>query len=220
MTNAVADSFRSIMKPFEDLAGAATSAKETINGYIEQGKKWCDTLDRTVEQLTKDHLPKKYQKIVMQIIRAVPEILMCFAAFSGVGVFPAALFWAARVVYASMPIIKNILDGQFSIKALWVAGQETLSNLVEARKKFYPAIAICAVVQVVASSVFAFTTLNAIYTLRAVLYTAIAEATFAVLQREGEVEGAVAASSDPIASTTTDTTDTTAAAAGSPAQTE
>lgn len=167
-----------------------------LYGEVNDTVRW---LDHDIEVLVEEHLPKSTHQVAMSVIRSAPEIFVCTAVFSGVGVTPALLYWGTRVAKISWPFIKEILNFQFNQQAVGVAAGQALKDLFDSYKNFRPAIGMCASVAAGVSFVFGWVTGDYSLMIRSSIYGVVAQLAFTavMLDAQASVEVREAASSLP-----------------------
>ena len=146
----------------------------------------CSWIDQHVDVLLKKHLAPNVHHVAMTIFRSIPETFVCGACMTGVAVAPALVYWSARVIKISWPLISEILAFQLDTQVLSRAAAQTLKDLFDAYKGFRPAIAACAIVASVASFVFGWVTADYPMMVRSTIYSVVAQLAVVDIAREKE----------------------------------
>lgn len=152
-----------------------------IQGFIqschmgaEVVKDWFVDLDTQIDTLTQQLLPTRIQKLVIELFRSLPETAVCFSVMTGVGVGVATIFWASRVIWIFSPLLTTLLSNDCSRDKLAASAADCITNLLDAYKKFRPAIAVTCATAAVACMALGWITTSYSLMISSTLYGVVA----------------------------------------------
>lgn len=127
--NNITESFQSFEREVTHAWGCCATAIhhscDNISEAYETGK-------RRVVQLAYEHLPEVHADIIRRILDAIPEVFLALSSFvGGVVTLPALVISYVRKCEALVPIIKTVINGDMSGKALGEALEASLHNFDE-----------------------------------------------------------------------------------------
>lgn len=147
---------------------------QTCHSGIAKVNDWFTHLDKEVDALTRQLLPARIQKLAIELFRSLPETAVCLSVMTGVGVGVATIFWASRVVWIFSPILTTLVSNDCSKETLAASAADCINNLLEAYKKFRPAIAVTCATAAVASMALGWITTSYSLMISSTLYGVVA----------------------------------------------
>ena len=143
---------------FDAIKVAAGHSREFVGRiavHIEEVRDQAVTYSRA-------HLPENYAYLIERIGNALPEVFAALGSvFGGIFVLPALVVSFGRKIEPSMPIIMNVLKGEFSSEQLVEGLQKTFSDLTEMFDRcMVPAFFVAMLVDSVASFTLGYLTMD------------------------------------------------------------
>ncbi len=166
----------------------ASFIRELSIEFINEAQNQIEWFNKEVETFAEKNLPNHIKHVALAIFRSIPETLVCASVFTGYGVMPATIFWAARVVMTFSPLIKTLLSSNCTRETLSNSAAESIENLLQSYKRFIPAICAAAAVGAAAYAVLGWVSASYALMVQSTIYGIVAGVTAQAINREAEAE--------------------------------
>lgn len=118
-----------------------------IGTGIEYAANGCERASDSIVTYLQEHIvPVRVHHLAKKLIKALPESYYFFAMVTGTGIPVAGAFWTCRLVVVFLPLIKKMLEFDFSGDSLWKALSSSFDNLTVAYERFAPAVFVAATI--------------------------------------------------------------------------
>lgn len=136
------------------IQNSLNQACNTCSEYMKKAQELYEQAEKVVVDGIKSVLPEEVQGLAERVGRALPETVFSMAMFTGTFQPLALVYWAARVIWVTAPVIQSIFKGEIAPEAMTNASQASFARLEQQYEKFVPAIALSCAVGAVYCGVF------------------------------------------------------------------
>lgn len=136
------------------------TAFDTVSGCVSQVRGFYERGENRLIKMLDTIVPESMRYIVDKIARTVPETIVSATLISGATRTAATIYGAVSLSWATSPMVRQALKGNFTNEAMQQAAKETIERLKVINDRFRPAIFIAFACASVACTVLGMASFN------------------------------------------------------------